>query len=106
MPMLDEAEWDQLNPLLSSIVDQIQSHRKKTGASVTEAVRLGYEQPALDKYFELTGVMETNVNALWHHRLSCHGPPCSHCGRLLRTGRAARCVECGHAAGNGQRRER
>lgn len=100
VPMLDEAEWAELDPVLSSMIRHIQGYREKTGASLADAVKLGHEQPALDKYFELTGFRESNVNALWHHRLSQHGPPCSCCGKLLRTSRAARCVECGHAAGS------
>ena len=95
--MLNETEWAELDPFLSAMIGHIQSYREKTGASLADATRLGGEQPALDKYFELTGFRESNVNALWHHRLSRHGPPCVNCGKLLRTNRAARCLECGHA---------
>jgi hypothetical protein len=95
MPMLDEGEWAELATSLESMVRRVQSYREQTGASLGDAVKLGYEQPALDKYFALTGFRESNVNALWHHRLSKHGPPCPRCGKLLRTTRAARCVECG-----------
>jgi len=98
VPMLDEAEWAELAPFLSPIINRIQSYREQTGASLSDATKLGYEQPALAKYFELSGFRESNVNALWHHRLSQHGPPCPHCGKLLRTNRSARCVECGSGA--------
>jgi hypothetical protein len=94
--MLNEAEWAQLTPFLASMADRIQSYREKTGASIAEAAKICAER-ALNKYFELTGFRESNVNALWHHRLSHHGPPCLYCGKLLRTTRAARCVECGRA---------
>ena len=70
------------------MVGHIQSYREKTGASLADSMKHGYEQPALEKYFELTGFRESNVNALWHHRLSKHGPPCPHCGKLLRTHQA------------------
>ncbi len=98
--MLDEAEWAELHPFLSSMTRHIQRYRESTGASLADAVKLGWETPALDKYFELTGFRESNVKALWHHRLSQHGPPCARFGRLLRTSRAARCVECGYAVGS------
>jgi hypothetical protein len=98
VPMLDESEWADLAPFLSSMVAHIQDYREKTGAPLADALKLGYEQPALDKYFELTGFRESNVNALWHHRLSQHGPACPSCGKLLRTARATRCVECGYEA--------
>jgi hypothetical protein len=94
--MLDEGEWAELHPLLSLMIGRIESYREKTGVSLADAKKFGWEKPALDKCFELTGFRESNVNALWHHRLSQHGPPCAHCGRLLRTNRAARCVECGY----------
>ena len=93
--MLTDQEWEQIGPLLSEMTSRVQSYRERTGAALTEALRLGYEQPALAKYRELTGFEETNVNALWHHRLSDHGPPCRHCGKLLRTVAARRCYECG-----------
>src|ERR1700733_7049764 len=67
----------------------IQKFRETHSASLKEAVKQGYEQPALDMYFRLTGFRETNVAALWHHRLDQYGPPCRNCGRLLRTKRAA-----------------
>jgi hypothetical protein len=102
--MLDETEWNELVPLLSSAVSRIKSYREKTGASLADATKVGYEQPALAKYFELTGFRESNVYALWHHRLAQHGPPCPRCGKLLRTNRAARCVECGIAVGGSKPR--
>jgi len=42
----------------------------------------------LRRYFELTGFEETNPNAVWHHVASQYGPPCSSCGKPLRTPRA------------------
>jgi hypothetical protein len=98
MPMLTDQEWEQVAPLLRQMTSQIQSYRERTGANLEAAIRLGYEQPALTKYRELTGFEETNVSALWHHRLSNYGPPCRHCGKLLRTDAARRCFECGHDA--------
>jgi hypothetical protein len=95
LPMLTDQEWEQIGALLSEMTSHVQSYRERTGATLPEALRRGFEEPALAKYRELTGFEETNVNALWHHRLSGHGPPCRHCGKLLRTAVARRCYECG-----------
>jgi hypothetical protein len=37
------------------------------------------------RYFAVTGIEETNANAIWHHVVSLYGAPCSSCGRPLRT---------------------
>ncbi len=33
--------------------------------------------------------IETNPNAIWHHRLSLYGPPCHRCGKPLQQHEAA-----------------
>jgi hypothetical protein len=60
MPMLDEHEWQQMLPHL------------------TNPTRINgiFGQKALDEYFRITGLRETNINAIWHHRRSQFGPPC------------------------------
>ena len=52
-------------------------------------------QRALDEYFAITGCRETNSRALWHHVTASHGPPCSGCGKPMRTSEATHCVMCG-----------
>jgi hypothetical protein len=103
IPMLDEAEWSQLAPLLAHITDRIKTFRERTGASLEVALKQGIQGPALAKYRELTGHEETNFNALWHHRLANFGPPCGKCGKLMRTHVARFCAECGHVNGRGHR---
>src|SRR5215510_14944825 len=95
IPMLDEAEWAQLAPLLSHVNDRVKTYRERTGSSLEVALKQGIQRIALDKYQELTGFRETNFNALWHHRLSNYGPPCEECGKLMRTTVARFCAECG-----------
>ena len=58
-------------------------------------IAAGYGQKALALYRDMTGFEETNPDALWHHRVSIFGPPCSRCGKPLRTPRARHCAECG-----------
>ena len=98
MPLLDRDEWELLEPLLRKSIANVQAYRERHNAPLSEAVTLGYGADALAKYQELTGYKETNVNALWHHRLDNFGPPCAACGRLLRTARARFCAECGASA--------
>ncbi len=93
--MLDEAEWVQVEPLLSNAIKQIKRYRAEHDVSLAEARRDGYGKDALERYFQITGYRETNADALWHHRLLYYGPPCIKCGKPLRTPQAKLCAECG-----------
>ncbi len=95
VPMLDEREWEQMHPRLINALEEMKRYRVEHSVSVSEARRSGFGRSALQLYFELTGVQETNVNAVWHHRASNFGPPCTACGKPLRTPRAKVCAECG-----------
>jgi hypothetical protein len=79
IPMLDESEWEYVRP--------------REPADDQEAFR----REALERYFELTGFRETNIAALFHHRLALYGPPCQTCGKPLRTPRARWCAVCRNA---------
>lgn len=97
LPMLDEAEWAQLAPLLKGAFAQYMDERRRTGVALDDAQASGLlGRTALALYRELTGFEETNLNALHHHRLFLYGPPCTHCGKPLRTPRARLCAACGH----------
>lgn len=78
MPMLDESEWARIAPHLQAAVGD-------PAAS----------QAALDLYEMMTGLRETNINAIFHHRISDYGPPCFSCGKPLRTPKASFCAACG-----------
>ena len=93
--MLDEAEWAQLEPMLSKYLHQLKQYRQETGASQEVAVRQGFDKEVLNFWQQLTGAREPNVMALWHHRASLHGPPCAECGKPLRTPLARICASCG-----------
>lgn len=82
IPMLDEEEWARISPLLAK--------------SVEPETR----QAALQLYEEMTGFRETNINAIWHHRIANYGSSCGHCGKPLRTPKAKFCAECGATSRN------
>ena len=95
--MLEDHERDKIQPLLMDSIFNIQQYRAEHQCSLADAVAHGHGAPALTAYYELTGFMETNPAALWHHRVSLYGPPCSNCGKPLRTPRASYCPACGTA---------
>ena len=79
VPMLDEEEWAIIHSLLS------------------EAYKPKSHSAALAAYEEITGFVETNINAIWHHRRSLYGPACDTCSKPLRTPQARFCAACGAA---------
>ena len=95
--LLDEKEWEEIEPLLRDGIRDIKNYREKTHAELSEALAKNQALPALQRYKEMTGFAETNINAIYHHRRSNYGDPCPDCGRLLRTPRAKMCPECGYA---------
>jgi len=88
LPMLDEAEWEQVGPLFL--------HAAVDGRPVPLGERItANRDAALDAYERLTGFRETNAEALWHHRIFLYGPPCPACRKPLRTPQARYCPACG-----------
>ena len=50
----------------------------------------------LDFYYFITGEIETEPNAIMHHRIAQYGPPCENCGKPYRTPKASFCAACGN----------
>lgn len=94
LPMLTEEEWQEVAPSLANAVAQIKAYRELHQCSLAEANVKGFGQESLVAYERLTGFKETTPNALFHHRLSIYGPPCSECGKPLRTPQARCCAMC------------
>ena len=59
VPMLTEAEWAQVQPLLSQAIDDVKRYRETMGVSLKEAVSVELDRSARAKYLELTGYEET-----------------------------------------------
>jgi len=84
--MLDESEFEQM------LIELMFGHdAMERGQPEAEAYR-----SALDIYEEFTGLRETNIRALYHHRIAMYGPPCERCGKPLRTPAARFCAACWH----------
>jgi hypothetical protein len=81
MPMLDDQEFVEFASLYRAGFQSLKERR------ATMAVMLV-------RYEAITGYRETNPRAIMHHRLSLYGPPCTHCGKPLRTPRAKLCGSC------------
>lgn len=92
--MLEEAEWERMAPALSDQITMIKRIRQEHGCDVGTAKRMAGEA-ACNLYSEMTGYRETNLNAIWHHRLALYGPECPQCGHLIRTPKARFCANCG-----------
>jgi uncharacterized OB-fold protein len=73
MPMLEDDEWASIAPLLS----------------------IETQKEACERYYQITGFYETNINAIAHHDNRLLGPDCKHCGKPYRTPKAKYCFECG-----------
>jgi hypothetical protein len=95
LPMLTEEEWEEVVPLLRRSIEDVQAYRTRNDVTLKAAMEESFGQAALGKYEELTGFKETNVNAVWHHRASMYGAPCTGCGKPLRTPQAKLCAACG-----------
>lgn len=93
--MLDEQEWEAMEPALTQSIVDIQNHRK-AGATLQEALRMPHGLQALQLYKEITGHSETNPDVIRRHRIAIYGPPCCACGKPLRTPQASFCAACGH----------
>ncbi|WP_052523395.1 hypothetical protein [Bradyrhizobium sp. STM 3809] len=99
VPMLDEQEWAEIEPLLRKRFDDIKNYRRANECTLGQATAaVDSKAGALQRYRELAGFDETNALAIWHHRRSDFGRPCTSCGKPLRTPRAKLCAACGTPA--------
>ena len=85
LPMLDDQEFTRIRRVAHEAYEQLSG----------PAAKVSVFRTMLDEYNRLTGFGETNINAVWHHRISIYGPPCPRCGKVLRTPIAYKCFECG-----------
>lgn len=94
--MLDEDEYS----LVMAAKDKVWKEQEKYISGKLNNFKQALDGAILNTYNELTGFNESNVIAVYHHRISIYGPPCGSCGKPLRTPLAKFCAACGWKPGN------
>ena len=89
--MLDEGEYAKVSRLYSESIRATKEFRERTGTSLKDPSINELFCPVREEYERLTGMKESNRNAIMHHRLLLYGPPCKLCQRPLRTPKARFC---------------
>lgn len=92
--MLDEVEFAEVSRLYRESMMGAKEYRKTKGTSLADTPVNAIFEPVRDKYEQITGMKESNENAIMHHRISLYGPPCKRCQKPLRTPRARLCGSC------------
>ena len=95
LPMLDEEEFAIVSNLYSQGMGATKEFREKHNIILGDSPIEDLFRPVRDAYRKMTGMDESNHNAIMHHRISLYGPPCKNCGKPLRTARASFCAACG-----------
>lgn len=85
IPMMNEEEYAIAYELYRKGM-----HNKSAGKDQTQRFK-----ELIDFYKDLSGIEETNPNAIIHHRLADFGPDCPSCQKPLRTKVARYCAACG-----------
>jgi hypothetical protein len=96
MPMLDEDEFAVIAHLYQQAFSATKEFRQTWGIPLENASIHERFEPVRAHYESITGMKESNENAIMHHRISLYGPPCEQCNKPLRTPRAKLCGACMH----------
>jgi hypothetical protein len=95
VPMLDEEEYKVVDELYSQAVGNTREYRVRNGLPLSNVPIEELFVPVRNAYKKMTGMDESNHNAIMHHRISIYGEPCKNCGKPLRTPKASFCAACG-----------
>ncbi len=94
VPLFDETEWLRLEPLLRDGMQATMDYRRDHQVALVDVdLSLVYKN-ALDAHEDMTGTRPADPFTMWHHRRADFGPPCTNCGRPLRTPGVTECHEC------------
>ena len=93
--MLDEDEFRLVDALYRGGMRATKEFRLQHNIPLEGASIHARFSPVRKAHEDLTGMAECHENAIMHHRISIYGPPCSRCGKPLRTPRASFCAACG-----------
>ena len=97
--MMDEAEFEIVQKAHRSGIEAVKDYRQRNGATLQETPVAELHRPVQEAYEQLTGATGFNHDHILKHRLSLYGPPCSACGKPLRTPQAKLCAACGAPVG-------
>lgn len=92
--MLDEEEFAQVARLYSQAIKATKEFRRAWDIPLEKASIQERFNPVRIQYERITGMKESNENAIMHHRISLYGPRCKHCQKPLRTPKAKLCGAC------------
>ena len=95
LPMLDEEEFSVVKKLYSEGMMASKDFRTKHNLTLGKCTVDERFRPMREAYERMTGMAESNENAIVHHRIELYGPPCEECGKPLRTKEASFCAACG-----------
>lgn len=91
--MLTEEEWTRISPCLTEAMTLAKRRGRQPDESLA-AARSAATSDVLDVFEVIAGFRATNIDAIYHHRLSLYGPPCGKCSKPLRTPQARFCAMC------------
>jgi hypothetical protein len=94
VPMLDEVEYAEVAKVHHEATLAIKDLRREKNLSLPATPVHEMYIPVRTRYEELTGMKDCNEDEVRHHRLSLYGPPCTRCGKPLRTPKAKLCGSC------------
>jgi len=100
IPMLDDEEFELCNQAKEKgreFVEKEINNRNTVKYEWLGEIPKSYERFRyfIDMYRVITGFLETNPNAIFHHTINSFGPDCPSCGKPLRTLKSKYCVYCG-----------
>jgi hypothetical protein len=95
VPMLDEEEFAVVERLYSEGWSNRKEFYLRHNILPSKCPINEFFLPVRDAYEQMTGLKESNHNAIMHHRIALYGLPCERCGKPLRTPRAKFCAACG-----------
>ena len=75
VPMLDDDEFRIYSDVHREVIRSIQKYRETHGVTLSEVPLSELRQPALQRYFELTGVMYEHqlFDHIWQHQVARFG---------------------------------
>ena len=94
LSMLDENEFAEISKTYAECMKGAKEFRERFGVPLKNANVQARFKPVCDRFEQMTGMKETNANAIMHHRLALYGPPCEKCHRPLRSPEAKLCGSC------------